>query len=478
MKVSLPNDFTPRDYQSRYMRYFDAGGKKALWVVHRRGGKDLTAMHQTVKLAHQRKGVYWHIYPSFTQARKAIWEGFRRDGKRIMENVFPGFSDIKRAGSIIKKKDESQMMLELKCGSIWRLLGSDKIEVVGAGPVGVVYSEYAISNPRARNLIRPMLRENGGWESYITTPRGRNHAKELYDAAVKDPMWFCEVQRLRDTGAYAEWQNAKGEYYKSADEVMDEEKSDGMPDALVAQEYDCDWNAALVGAIWGDLINRLIEVDGMPEFDHDFSDVFTSWDLGITDSTAIWFWQFRDGGVDIIDYYEETGKPLSHYFDLIDSKPYKYVKHWLPHDARQVTLSSGQSILNQMLRKWPGQVVVGPNMPLLDGIQAGRWLLQQPIRFHPRVNEGLEALRQYHYDYDEEAKTFSSQPEHDWASHAADSFRYLACVVRVSEIFQDKIKKNRTPKVVEPIAKPLHHSFHLEQLFEDHSRRMQQRRRI
>jgi hypothetical protein len=475
MNVTIPNNFIPRPYQARFMRAMDRGCKKAVWIVHRRGGKDLTALHQTCKMMHQRTGTFWHIFPSFAQARKAIWEGFTRDGQRILEQVFPGFLDPKRAGSIVKRLDQQQMALELKCGSIWRLLGSDRVEVVGAGPVGVVFSEYAIANPRARNLIQPMLRENGGWQAYITTPRGDNHAKEVYDVAVKDTDWFCELQRLRDTNAWAEWTNAKGQPYDSADEVMNEERANGMPDALVAQEYDCDWSAALVGSVWGDLIDSCARVGGLAPFDHPYENVFTTWDLGLSDSTAIWFWQLSDGGVDLVDFYEEHGKPLSHYYDVVENKPYSYVKHWLPHDARQTTLASGVSILNQMLKRWPGQVTIGPNLPVLDGIQAARWLIQQGVRFHPRTEDGVAALRQYHYKYDEEKKTFAVNPEHDWASHASDAFRILASVVKVSDLLKPK---TGGPSNVVPIAAPLHNRYKLEELFAEHSQRMASRRRI
>jgi len=445
------------------MRARDSGVKRLMWIVHRRGGKDLTALHQTCKDAHKRHGVYWHIFPSFAQARKAIWEGFTSDGKRIMENVFPGFLDPKRPGSIVKRKDEQQMMLELKCGSVWRLIGSDRIEVVGAGPVGVVFSEFALSNPKAWNMIRPMLRENGGWAAFITTPRGENHAKELYDVAVKDPAWFCELQTLFDTRAY------------DPEKTIEEERAEGMPEALIKQEYLCDWTAALVGSVWGDLVDTIRNAGGLGPFEHPRSEVFTSWDLGFTDATAIWFWQLNGAGVDVVDYYEEHGKPLSHYFDLLNQKPYKYVKHWLPHDARQVTLSSGVSILNQCMKEWPGQVVVGPDLPLLDGIQAGRWLLQQPVRFHPRCAEGVEALRQYHYEFDEEKKTFAPRPAHDWSSHGADSWRGLASVVKVSGLLK---AKPDGPKPVEPAAAPMHNRFKLEELFEAHRRGVAARRRI
>jgi hypothetical protein len=319
-----------------------------------------------------------------------------------------------------------------------------------------------------------MLRENGGWEMYITTPRGRNHAKDIYDIAVKDPGWFCEMQRLRDTDAWKEWLNKNGQYYESADEVMAEERAAGVPDALVAQEYDCDWSAALVGSVFGDLVDVVANAGGMEPFNHEYGGVFTTWDLGFTDSTSIWFWQIVDGGVDFIDYYENHGKPLSHYYDVVENKPYQYIKHWLPHDARQTTLSSGVSILNQMLHRWPGQVTIGPDLPLLDGIQAGRWMLQKGTRFHPRCADGVEALRQYHYAYDEEKKSFSPRPAHDWSSHAADAFRGVGSVVKVSELLTRKAPS----QVVKPVAAPANYHFKLEELFADHAARMSSRRRI
>jgi hypothetical protein len=463
MRVELPNDFQPRDYQIPFMEFMDNGGKKAMLIWHRRSGKDLTALHQTAKLAHQRKGAYWHIYPTFAQARKAIWEGFTKDGKRILENVFPGFLDPKRAGSIVRRKDEQQMVIELKCGSIWRLLGSDRVEVVGAGPVGVVYSEYAICSPRSTNLISPMLRENDGWEIYITTPRGNNHAKDLFDRAQADPkLWYCDLKSLYDTRAY------------DPDKTIAEERATGKPEAFIKQEYLCDWSAALIGSVWGDLIDDVAKEGRICGFEHSYADVFTSWDLGFTDSTAIWFWQVKEGRVDLIDFYEEHGKPLSHYFDIIDGKPYRYVKHWLPHDARQTTLAAGVSILNQFIRRYPGVVSCGPDLPLLEGIQAARWMIQQGVRFHARTSDGVKCLREYHYEYDEDKKDYSVRPAHDWSSHASDAFRYVAAVVKVSELLNTK------PPAPPPelSIKPLHHRFTLDQLHEDRALSLSGRRRI
>jgi phage terminase large subunit len=444
------------------MEFMDNGGKKAIMVWHRRSGKDLTALHQTAKMAHQRKGAYWHIYPTFAQARKAVWEGFTKEGKRILENVFPGFLEPKRPGSIVKRKDEQQMVVELKCGSIWRLLGSDRVEVVGAGPVGVVYSEYAICSPRSTNLISPMLRENDGWEVYITTPRGNNHAKDLFDNAKGNPAWYCDLKTLFDTRAY------------DPEKTLQEERASGKPEAFLKQEYLCDWTAALVGSVWGDLIDEVERGGGIGPFEHGLSDVFTSWDLGYTDSTAIWFWRIADGRLDFIDYYENHGQPLSHYFDIVDGKPYRYVKHWLPHDARQTTLAAGVSILNQFLRKYPGVVAVGPDLPLLEGIQAARWMIQQGVRFHTRTIEGVKCLREYHYEYDEDKKDYSTRPSHDWSSHASDALRYTAVVVQHSKL----IGQREPPKPKPPVAAPVHMRWTLEQLHEDRALSLNARQRI
>jgi phage terminase large subunit len=272
-----------------------------------------------------------------------------------------------------------------------------------------------------------MLRETGGWASFITTPRGNNHAKKLFDIAKADPSWFCELRTLFDTRAY------------DPEQTIAEERASGMPEALIRQEYLCDWTAANVGSVYGDLLEALEKRGGVAEFDHPEDGVFTSWDLGFTDATGIWFWRVgRDGGVDVIDHYEAHGQPLSHYFDVIEAKPYRYAKHWLPHDARARTLVSGTSILEQALARYPGLVAIAPHLDLLDGIQAGRWLLQKPTRFHSRCVDGVEALKAYRYDYDEDRKTFTRKPVHDWSSHTADAWRYLATVARHSELMTRK----------------------------------------
>lgn len=431
MNVAIPNGFEPRPYQKRPMRWFDNGGKRAITVWHRRGGKDLTALHQTCKMMHRRRGAYWHIFPTAEQGRKAIWEGFTKDGVRTLEQVFP--ASIRKSPRAFSPNGE--MVVELKCGSIWRLLGSDKMEVVGAGPMGVVFSEFSLAKPRTWDLVRPMIRENDGWAWMITTPRGKNHAKKLYDLAKKDPKWFCDLKTLHDTRAY------------DPEATIAEERASGMPEELIQQEYFCDWTAALVGSFYGLALSVLEARGGLAAFEHGTSDVFTAWDLGKADDTACWWFRLNEkGGVDVLDHYTSHGEDLPHYFDVLRVRAarhkWKYRKHWLPHDARAKTLASKVSVIEQFVEEvGPDMVAIGPQLSLKDGIAASRKVLNHPAtRIHPRCSDvagakdcdGVEALRAYRREWDDEDKCFRETPVHDWASHSADGFRYLSLVVDVT----------------------------------------------
>lgn len=433
------------------MRYMDGGGKRVITCWHRRGGKDLTALHQTCKEAHQRVGVYWHIFPTAAQGRKALWEGFTKDGQRIMEQVFP--EAIRKSPKEFTSNGE--MVVTLKCGSIWRLLGSDKMEVVGAGPVGVVFSEYALAKPNTWDLIRPMLRENDGWAWFPSTPRGKNHFHKLVEMARTDPSWFVDVKTLAETRAY------------DPERTVAEERASGMPEELIQQEYFCDFNAANVGSFYGVLLAALDAQGALGHYGHGHTDVFTSWDLGRADDTAIWWWRLGPAGVEVLDHYASHGDDLAHYFAVLDARAerhgWRYLKHWLPHDARAKTLATKVSVLDQFIARYGASAVsIGPDLSLRDGLAAVRWLLQQPVRIHPRCSEvaspkdcdGVEALRAYHREWDDARKCFRETPVHDWSSHTADAFRYLACVVKVSELLTRK-EVPTTPKPVLPVVHTL-----------------------
>lgn len=246
-----------------------------------------------------------------------------------------------------------------------------------------------------------------------------------------------------------------------------ERLSIGKPSDWVRVYVDGEEASSGIGSVYGDLLDVLQRRGGVSAFTHEKDGVFTSWDLGISDSTAIWWWRVRDGGVEFVDHYEEHGKPLSHFFDVVDARAkeagYSYIKHWLPHDARARTLATGSTIHEQCADRWGASLVdIVPKVSLLDGMQALRWLLEQPsTRFHTRCDEGIEALKEYRYAFDEELHDYSKRPVHDWASHTSDAARYSAVVFRYS----DAITRKPAPEVAKPPARDIG-SFTFNELLE------------
>jgi hypothetical protein len=471
-QILIPNEkFKPRWYQRPVIAHYTGGGhdgrrKRGVLVLHRRAGKDITAMQIADTLMWRRVGMYWHTFPTFEQGRKAIWEGFTKDGDRILDFVFPPEQ--------VRRRNEQQMMVELKNGSIYRIIGTDKIESVGAGPVGVIHSEYSIAKPKARDLIAPMLRENDGWELCVYTPRGNNHGKKLFDRAAElakaEPeRWFCDLKTLYDTRAY------------DPDATIAEERAAGTPEALIRQEYLCDWTAANVGAVWGEIMEALEKAGAVCEFEPEQPRVFTTWDLGGAgakgDATAVWIWAATSQGYDVLDYFEGRGKPLSYYHDEVEARlkalGVRALRHWLPHDAVGVHLT-GSSVFEQCVERWGDLVALVPKRGLLDGIQAARWLLQQPVRFHARCQEGVEALKAYHYAWDEDRKVLGNTPEHDWSSHGSDAFRYVAVVAKYSE----QVTRPKKPDKKGPYALPVDRAVSLDRLWDEADANAGSRRRV
>ncbi len=217
-------------------------------------------------------------------------------------------------------------------------------------------------------------------------------------------------------------------------------------DAEWVKEYvDGEYPAADRGSVYGHLLQALRDRGGVSDFEHARDGVFAVVDLGISDSFAIWWFRFGPGrGLDVIDHYEAHGRPLSHYFNVLDGRGYQYSRLFLPHDARARSLQTGVSIQEKFMERYPGLVSMVPELSIADGLEAGRWLLEQEsTRFHVRCSEvapdsedidGLDALAAYKYEYDEAHKVYKKTPLHNWASHTADDWRYLACAVRYSEV--------------------------------------------
>jgi len=415
--LDLPHNWDPRPYQRPSWEAWEAGIKRLLLVWHRRAGKDDVALNVAAVAAHQKVANYWHCLPLYEQARRAIWEAVNpHTGRRRIDEAFP--PEVRR------RTDNSSMVIEFKSGSIWRVVGSDNPDsLVGAPPAGIVFSEWALSNPSAWAYLAPILAENGGWAMFITTPRGRNHVKSMLDMARAAPEWFAEVLTPHETGFPLDLVEEQRREYHAIFGVE-------AGDALIEQEYFCSFEAAILGAYWGkELVTaeregRICAVEPDPDLP-----VHTAWDLGVGDSTAIWFFQVLHGGVNVIDFYQASGHGAEHYADVLTARGYTYGAHWIPHDGRVREWGTGKTRVETLIELGYRPSVV-PGHKLEDGINGGRRLLKRTRFDAARCAEGLECLRQYRRKWDDKKKVFANIPLHDWTSHAADAFRYLAMAHR------------------------------------------------
>lgn len=432
-KVRLPNGWEPRPYQRAAWDYLESGGRHCELIWCRRAGKDEIALHRTAVSAFERVGCYWHMLPMAAQARKAIWNAVNpRSGKKRIDEAFPE--------SIRRKKNDQEMYIEFINGSTWQVLGSDNYNaMVGAPPVGIVYSEWALSNPAAKAYLRPIIAENNGWQIFITTPRGKNHAHTTYQGARSDPDSFAQILTAVDTGQY----DAEKLIKLRAEYVRD--FGEAMGNALFDQEFMCSFEAPVLGAVYAreirDAAQRITRVPYDPT-----KPVHLFWDLGRADKTAIWFAQLGPFEYRVIDYLEGTGKHIGEYAVELQAKQYRYGDCWLPHDANNELLASQRTVAQQ-LRDSGFKVRTVPKTSIDTRIEAARLMFPLIYFDEQKCAVGIEALNNYKYDVDEETKQFSDQPLHDWASHAADAFGYMAVALKES-----KPEKKGIPKGPRSVA--------------------------
>jgi hypothetical protein len=428
MDIHLPHNWAPRHYQLPVWKYLHAGGKRAVTRWHRRAGKDDLFLNWSVMAAHERKGNYWYMLPEYAQARKSMWDAVNpHTGIKRIDQVFP---DAIRAGI-----NQQEMKISLKCGSTFQLVGSDNFNsLVGSPPVGLVFSEYAISNPSAWAYLMPILEENGGWACFNSTPRGKNHFFKMCAMAEDRAGWYYDSLTARDTSIFApdQLENIRQELYAQYGEEFGE--------AMFQQEYFVSFDAAVIGAIWADCVAKLQALGRIGDYPHKPGNpVHCVYDIGFSDTVAIWFFQVIGQDIRVIDFHESNHKDVLFYCELlrnnIADKGYNYATQWFPHDAFNKIFAAGGKTVEQQFRDNSkdgklGKIKRVPNVSVQDGIQAARATFPRCQFNEIATADGIEALKFYHHAYDDEKKVFSDKPVHDWASNPADSFRYLSLVWR------------------------------------------------
>jgi phage terminase large subunit len=465
-KVSLPNNWRARHYQKDLMQYLFGNGtfperKRAFAVWHRRAGKDSTMLNTLAVSSQMRVGTYWHLLPTLNQSRKVVWNGIDSQGRRMIYQAFPP--------EMVESSNESEMTLKLKNGSVYQCVGSDNYDaLVGSNPLGVVLSEWALSEQDAWNFIRPILAENGGFAAFITTPRGKNHAYDLWKTAQASKDWFASRMTVNDT--YRE----DGTPVISKD-IIEMERAEGVAEEIIQQEYFCSWEGILYGSIYGKILAKY-EATNQLTFQYDPDQlVFTAWDLGRRDATAIWFYQIVGGEVHVIDFLSGTGGDVDSWLEEMSKLPYAYGTPALPHDANAKTFATKHTVFERFIAEGYKPYLV-KNIRRSQGIQAVRSILPH-VYFNvgnPRVADGLAHLAAYHYEYDQKTKSFSTEPAHDEHSHPADAFRMLA----LSSNVMDMSTNNRRSISPRTYKTPVGNAYKLEELFQQREASMSATQRI
>ena len=424
-------DYTPRDL---FLDFHNRPQRWALMVVHRRGGKTVACIGDLILKA---------LYTKKKNARFAYVAPFRQQAKEIAWQYLKDMSEGLREGS----PRESELRVKFPNGAWITLYGSDNPDALrGLYYDGVVLDEYGDMKPSLLGeVILPTLTDRKGWLAIIGTSKGRNQFFASARKAEASDDWFYKMARASETGIVPK-------------EDLLEIKAQMSPEEY-EQELECSFDAAVKGTYYAHLINKAekeqrVTLDTLYDPEQKVEVVA---DLGYSDSTAWWFWQRRLEGYAIVDFFEAAGKDLKFYIKMLMDKKYDYQTIWLPHDAKAKTMQTGRSTMEQMLRphnllpdlfepkaRLPIRIV--PRLAVQHGIDAVRAVLPQCYFDKKNCFAGLEALRSYQRQWIDHKEVFTDKPLHNWASDAADSFRYFALVSGKSKGQSAEAHLNRAPR--------------------------------
>ena len=405
MQIVIP--YAPRPLQAQL--HAELQDKRwGVVVCHRRFGKTVMSVNHILRdaiLNDKTNPRYAYMAPTYRQAKSVAWDYLKEFAGSI-----PGV-----------KFHETELRCDLPTGARISLLGAENPDSLrGIYLDGCVMDEVAdMPESVFPEIIRPALSDRRGWCVFVGTPRGHNNFYDLYEQAAANDDWVATVYRASETGILPPDELEAARLMMTADQFE--------------QEFECSWVANVPGSIYGKEMQTALEEGRITNVPYDPSaKVMTFWDLGVGDSTAIWFAQTGGSagrGVHVIDYYEARGEGLPHYCQILAAKGYLYGDHYAPHDIEVRELGSGKS-RREVAWDLGLNFRVLPKLPLEDGIHAGQMLIPRCHFDRDKCKDGLEALRQYHRAYNEKNRAFRTSPVHDWSSHAADAWRYCSIGIR------------------------------------------------
>jgi len=368
-------------------------------VAHRRSGKTVLCINHLIRAAltnPQPNPRYAFIAPTFKQGKSTAWDYIKNYSRNIPYIKF----------------NESELRCDFPNGSRITILGAENDQALrGIFLDGCVFDETQNISPALfPEIIRPSLADRKGWCIFIGTPKGQNYFYKLHKQAETENDWWTEIYRASQTKVL------DNKELLAAKAVMSKD--------LYEQEFECSFQAAITGSYYGKIIEELEESDRITDVPYDENlKTETWWDLGLKDSTAIWFVQRLQNQLRIIDYYESSGEGLDFYADILDSKHYKYDRHIAPHDIKVRELGAyGKSRLETALELGIS-FDVAPKLSIEDGIEMVRKTLPQCYFDKNKTYQGTEALKAYQKKWDERNQCFKNRPTHNFASHPSDAFR-------------------------------------------------------
>lgn len=397
--------YVPRPWQSAFHAGFQ-GKKAAVLVCHRRSGKTVAVVAELIDRAlycKKNNPQYAYLAPTFSQAKKVAWQYFLD-----MVKDFPELEVHQQELRIRFRAAHGNGKVTIY------LMGVDNAEALrGMYFDGVVCDEKQDFLPHVwTTILRPALLDRGGWYIFIGTAKPNTDFKTNYDKALHNPQWFAMMLKASESGLFKQ-------------EDLDEIRAE-IGDAAYEQEMECNFAGTLIGAYFANLIQDAEKDGRVRELPHDPAlTVNTYWDLGISDTTTIWFRQQMGNEYRYIDCYQMSGVGLEHYVKILKEKPYTYDRHILPHDAAARELGTGRS-REETLRSLGLRCEIQKRQGIADRIQATRLILPKSYFDAKKCQAGLEALRVYQRKYDAKNMIYSDTPLHNFASHFADSFGYSA----------------------------------------------------
>lgn len=382
-------DYTPR---KAFIPFHNRTQRWACNVVHRRAGKTVAAINDKIRAAVTAttfNPLFGYVAPFRSQAKSVAWGYLKHFAKPI-----------------IRRANEAELYVDLINDSRIMLFGADNADAArGLGFDGLTLDEFGDYKPSVwGSVFRPALADKQGWATFLGTPKGKNQFWEIHDTAQRSHgEWYSLLLKASESGILppSEMNSLRA----------------GMSEDQWLQEMECSFEAAIIGAFYGKEMRKAGEEGRIRDVPYDPAlQTYTAWDLGYRDDTAIWWYQVIRGEIHFIDFYAVSGASISEIAHVVKTKPYHYGRHFLPHDAKAKTLAAAGKAVVEQLAEHLGMenLSIVPDLSLQDGIQAVRQMLPTTWFDATKCREGIEALRQYEREYDEDRKAFRMAPKHNW----------------------------------------------------------------